>query len=101
MLYIKDNFPNERYENQFGELWMAYWRDHMDISKPELLKECLMRHCTEDEARQILDAGTSPRYKKMLTDETARLVEKGAFGAPWFFVRNKEGKEEPFFGSDR
>lgn len=29
------------------------------------------------------------------------LVEKGAFGAPWWLVTNKEGVEEPFFGSDR
>lgn len=37
----------------------------------------------------------------MLTDETAMLVEKGAFGAPWWLVTNSEGVEEPFFGSDR
>lgn len=37
----------------------------------------------------------------MLVDETAMLVEKGAYGAPWFLVKNKQGVEEPFFGSDR
>lgn len=49
----------------------------------------------------VIKAGTDPKYKKMLTDETAMLVEKGAFGAPWWLVTNKEGVEEPFFGSDR
>jgi hypothetical protein len=30
------------------------------------------------------------------------VVEKqGAFGCPWFWVTNSEGKSEPFFGSDR
>lgn len=29
------------------------------------------------------------------------MLGKGAFGSPWFWVRNGEGKEEPFFGSDR
>jgi len=30
------------------------------------------------------------------------VVEKqGAFGCPWFWVTNLEGKSEPFFGSDR
>lgn len=30
------------------------------------------------------------------------MVEKqGAFGCPWFWVTNREGKGEPFFGSDR
>ena len=101
MLYIKDNFSRDRFEDQFEELWNCYWREEMDISKPEMMGKCLARHFSENEGRAILESGTSPRYKKLLTDDTARLVEKGAFGAPWFLVHNKEGKEEPFFGSDR
>ena len=101
MLYIKDNYPQERYLAQFGELWQSYWREHQDISKPETMKQCLKRNFSDSEADDIIKGGTSPKYKKLLTDETARLVEKGAFGAPWYFVTNKEGKEEPFFGSDR
>ena len=73
----------------------------MDISNPDTMAECLSRHFNKDEVPKILEGGTSPKYKKLLTDETANLVSKGAFGAPWFLVRNKEGKEEPFFGSDR
>ena len=101
MLYIKDNYPQERYLAQFGELWQSYWREHQDISKPETMKQCLKRNFSDSEADDIIKGGTSPKYKKLLTDETARLVEKGAFGAPWYFVTDKEGKEEPFFGSDR
>jgi hypothetical protein len=65
------------------------------------MKQCLQRHFSDSEADEILKGGTSPKYKKLLTDETARLVEKGAFGAPWYLVTNKAGIEEPFFGSDR
>jgi hypothetical protein len=65
------------------------------------MKQCLQRHFSDNDVDDILKGGTSPTYKKLLTDETARLVEKGAFGAPWYLVTNKEGKEEPFFGSDR
>lgn len=101
MLYIKDNFDPSRYEDQFEELWVAYWRDHIDLSKPESMAECLGRHFNKDEVSRIMEGGTSQKYKKLLTDETAYLVSKGAFGAPWFLVRNKDGKEEPFFGSDR
>lgn len=101
MLYIKDNFENDRYEAQFEELWTAYWKDHLDLSKPEFMGQCLSRHFNEAEVQKILEGGTSPKYKRLLTDETARLVEKGAFGAPWFIVRNSSGTEEPFFGSDR
>ena len=101
MLYIKDHYPNSQYEDQFGELWVSYWNQHKDISKPEIMGECLSRHFSKDDVAKILEGGTSPKYKKMLTDETAKIVEKCAFGAPWFVVRNKEGKVEPFFGSDR
>ncbi len=73
----------------------------MDISKPAIMTECLKRHFSSEEAKMIIEGGTSPKYKKLLTDETAKLVEKGAFGAPWFVVRGREGVEEPFFGSDR
>jgi glutathione S-transferase kappa 1 len=101
MLFIKDNFDNERYELQFVELWQCYWREAMDISKPDHMKKCLGRHFNEDEIAKIMEGGTSPKYKKMLTDQTAMVVAKNAFGAPWYCVTNKQGKEEPFFGSDR
>jgi len=101
MLFIKDTFDVERYEAQFGHLWTCYWGEHMDISKPETMSQCLRRHFNEEETKQILEGGTSPKCKKMLTDETAELVKKGAFGAPWCIVTNQEGKTEPFFGSDR
>jgi glutathione S-transferase kappa 1 len=84
MLYIKDHFDNERFEQQFVDLWQSYWRDAVDISKPDLFaKHCLSRNFNEQEAKEIIEGGTSPKYKKMLTDHTAAIVEKGAFGAPW------------------
>ncbi len=101
MLYVKDHFETSRFEDQFHELWTAYWKDHMDISKPEVMGKCLSRHFSDEEVRWILEGATTAKYKKLLTDETARLVERGAFGAPWYFVRNRAGKVEPFFGSDR
>lgn len=40
--------------------------------------------------------------KGLLKTETAEVVQKkGAFGMPWLWVTNGEGKEEAFFGSDR
>ena len=40
-------------------------------------------------------------WKDMLLSNTKDALDQGAFGAPWMWVRNYEGKEEPFFGSDR
>jgi glutathione S-transferase kappa 1 len=101
MLFAKDNFPYEQYEDAFMELWVFLWQEHRDISKPEVMAECLGRHFEAADVRRIMEGGIDPVYKRMLTDETARLVGKGAFGAPWWCVTNKDGVEEPFFGSDR
>lgn len=40
-------------------------------------------------------------WKDKLLANTQKALDLGAFGAPWMWVRNGEGKEEPFFGSDR
>lgn len=37
----------------------------------------------------------------MLVAETEKVLGLGAFGSPWFWVRNAKGEQEPFFGSDR
>ena len=73
----------------------------MDISKPEIMAQCLQRNFGEEESNRILEAAATKEYKEMLTEQTARLVGKGAFGAPWFLVSDGEGREEGFFGSDR
>ena len=44
---------------------------------------------------------TTQQYKDKLTNNTKLALERGAFGAPWFWMKNAEGKEEPLFGSDR
>lgn len=103
MLYIKDKYPYEQYENIFLDLWVWLWQEHKDISKPDVLASCLFKHFSDKaEVEKIVKAGANPVYKQKLNDQTKMLVEeKGAFGAPWWWVKNKEGREEPFFGSDR
>lgn len=39
--------------------------------------------------------------KGLLTENTAKAIEMGAFGLPWFVARDGQGKEEGFFGFDR
>ena len=50
---------------------------------------------------EILKAAGEKEWKDKLLANTQKALDLGDFGAPWFWVRNGEGKEEPFFGSDR
>jgi 2-hydroxychromene-2-carboxylate isomerase len=102
MIYIKRNYPQERYETTFLSLWEWMYHKNIDISKPEKLAELLKSHDYSDqEIKDILESAKTPEYKEALTANTQKALDQGAYGAPWFWVRNKEGKEEPFFGSDR
>jgi len=101
MLYVKRQYSREQYEAAFQQLYTFLWEKHQDVSKPEVLAECLAQHFESEEVKTIISKGTDPQYKKLLQDDVAALVAKGAFGAPWMIVTNVEGKQEPFFGSDR
>lgn len=102
MIYIKQNYPRERYETTFLLLWEWMYYKNIDISKPEKLAELLKSHgYSDNEVKSILNAASTPKFKQALTANTQTALDKGAYGAPWFWVKNKEGKEEPFFGSDR
>lgn len=56
---------------------------------------------SEREVGEIASAAEEKEWKDKLLENTKKVLDQGAFGAPWFWVRNAEGKEEPFFGSDR
>lgn len=101
MLHIQSHFPTLQYEAAFRSLWTCYWGDGMDLSRPEVMVTCLERTFSGEEAKGIVAAAGTKEVKDGLTRQTGMLVEKGAFGAPWFLVRDGEGKEEGFFGSDR
>ncbi|KAF2086177.1 DSBA family oxidoreductase [Saccharata proteae CBS 121410] len=101
MTYIKANFPREQYESTFYTLWIALFEEHLDISKPTILTDVLSRELDKEEVSSIMQSANNPEWKQKLLDKTKEALEKGAFGCPWFWVRNGKGEEEPFFGSDR
>lgn len=101
MIFVKDRYPREEFEQAFLKLWVYVWIKHVDPSKPENLAKCLAEHFSEPEVREIMAAANTPKYKQALTDTTKMVVDSGAFGAPWFLVTNSKGMTEPFFGSDR
>jgi 2-hydroxychromene-2-carboxylate isomerase len=77
------------------------WEDGVDVSKPDLLSRVLSKRFPEADVKAILEKANSAPYKQRLNDNTKEALDRGAFGCPWFFVRNSKGEEEPFFGSDR
>jgi hypothetical protein len=120
-LYIKDRYPNDKFEAAFASLFLAIWTPpHSDLSKQinlrvrtvsksfsaeiidTRLQNTLLETFTPSQADEIIAAAGTPEYKQKLADITKMVVEEqGAFGCPWFWVTNKEGKGEPFIGSDR
>lgn len=76
---------------------------HHDLSKSPLLHSVLSSSnlFSPPEIEAIIAGANDKKYKDLLTAETEKVVKLGAFGAPFFWVRNGKGEEEPFFGSDR
>ncbi|KAF2142024.1 uncharacterized protein K452DRAFT_270732 [Aplosporella prunicola CBS 121167] len=103
MTYIKfsTSIPQEKYIASFRELWIALWEQQMDLSKPQCLVETLRRQFSAEEVEKIMEATKTQEIKQKLIDTTQQALDRGAFGCPWFWVRNEKNEEEPFFGSDR
>jgi glutathione S-transferase kappa 1 len=103
MIYVKDTFPREQYEVAYLTLWQYCFVKHIDISIPANMAQALSQHFTKSQVVDIITAAQTPKYKEALTATTRKLYEEyGAFGAPWFWIRNGQtGQTEPFFGSDR
>ena len=75
-------------------MFEAMWVTPKNLNDPEEINATLQKagfDC-EDFAQRT----ASPHVKKALIDNTQKAVERGAFGAPTFFV-----KDEMFFGQDR
>ncbi|KAH7328549.1 thioredoxin-like protein [Stachybotrys elegans] len=110
MLFIKKNYPEATFIAAMHFLFDKFWSPpHANLTVDEELAAVLAaatetpeggpRLFGEEDVRRIMDGRAE--MKDTLKQNTARAVELGAFGAPWFWVVNEEGKGEPFFGSDR
>lgn len=75
----------------------------MNITVPASLAETLTKtgFFSIKKVEEILGSAAEKEWKDALLANTKLVLEQGAFGAPWMWVRNGEGTEEPFFGSDR
>ena len=79
------------------------WVDHINITILDSLAAGLRDtgFFSEEEIETIVKASGEKEWKDLLVAKTKEVLDQGAFGAPWFWVKNDAGREEPFFGSDR
>ncbi|RFU26215.1 hypothetical protein B7463_g10113, partial [Scytalidium lignicola] len=104
LCYIKANFSNEIFENTLLAIFKSVWiPPHKNITIPALMIEMLKETglFSEKEVEEIMQAVQQKEWKDKLTANTQKVLDQGAFGAPWFMVTNGKGIAEPFFGSDR
>lgn len=65
-----------------------------DGTQPERIAELARQNGIDSEA--LLESIQTPEIKQRLKDETGNAIERGVFGAPFFFV-----DQQPFWGNDR
>ncbi|KAF5009093.1 hypothetical protein FDECE_4645 [Fusarium decemcellulare] len=118
LLYIKEKYPPDVYHTAILYLFNAFWtKPRRRIRDAPTLAETLAeipkgfhpsgesrstdKLFSADQVKEIMAAQQSQNLKENLKLHTTRLGDRGAFGLPWFEVRSSEGREEPFWGSDR
>lgn len=79
-------------------LFAAYWRDGLDVSREDVVRDVLAAAGLDGAA--AVTAATAEPIKRALVDNTQRAADAGAFGAPTFVV-DVDGEREIFFGQDR
>ncbi|KAI1752857.1 hypothetical protein F4782DRAFT_498825 [Xylaria castorea] len=128
LTYIKSAFPEEVYTTAFAYLFHAFWTLHKVPNSAPVLAEVLSEipegfrlSCfnssassttpnpassskklfTSEQITQILDAASMAEMKAALKARVDEALARGAFGAPWIWATDAQGRSEPFFGSDR
>lgn len=101
MLVVKSRQSREAFEQCFLDTWIYSFVKHIDISKPENLTQLLQEHFDEAEVKEVMRLMATKEFKDALTANTKKALDLGAFGAPWFWLTNANGEQEPCFGSDR
>ncbi|KAK4169350.1 thioredoxin-like protein [Cladorrhinum sp. PSN259] len=109
--FIKANYPAAVFEATILHLMKLFWSppENVNLTVVENVRSALLGvkvdggkpAFKESEVEEILKNAGEKKWKDELKNTTQKALDKGAFGAPWLWVTNKEGKGEPFFGSDR
>ena len=73
-------------------MFRAYWAEGRDVSQPAVVED-VARQAGLDGAALVAEA---PSFKEALAKQTQEAIDRGAYGAPTFFVGS-----EMFVGNDR
>lgn len=111
--YIQQTYPPAKFEAALLHLFQKFWAPpNENLTVPDTLRQALAevpdpaegkekKLFTENEVEKIMQAAQTKPVKDLLTQTTQEALDRGAFGAPWIWAVNDQGKGEPFFGSDR
>eukprot|EP01129_Flabellula_baltica_P000796 TRINITY_DN10748_c0_g1_i1.p1 TRINITY_DN10748_c0_g1~~TRINITY_DN10748_c0_g1_i1.p1 ORF type:complete len:257 (-),score=56.61 TRINITY_DN10748_c0_g1_i1:36-755(-) len=82
--------------------WHYLFVEHADMNSEETLTVCFREaDISDDIISAISEKIQEPKYKQALMTATDEAIERGAFGVPTFFVKQEDGEDEMYFGSDR
>ncbi|CAK5280816.1 unnamed protein product [Mycena citricolor] len=93
LCYVKATLPQPAFEQTLLSFFRSLWvLPHADISKPDVVRGVLDKLHLYSEAQidAILAAPAQKERKDCLTNNTRRVVELGAFGAPWISIRTEK-----------
>ncbi|CAN8096805.1 unnamed protein product [Discula destructiva] len=102
--HIKRTYPRETFHAVLEHYFRAFWTPpNLNLTQVDVLANVLGAAGTfsAGECEAILTAATTPEVKDLLTAATGEALARGAFGAPWLWATDGQGRSEPFFGSDR
>jgi glutathione S-transferase kappa 1 len=116
--YIKRNYPLETFLTTIHYLFHCFWgpgalnlTQFENVAKAISMvpagfkgaphKDAVTPLFSKDEVEAIMSGASSDEMKDLLKTTTQEALDRGAFGAPWWWVTNDSGASEPFFGSDR
>ncbi|KAK4193581.1 glutathione S-transferase kappa 1 [Podospora australis] len=109
--YVQSHHSPEVFEATLLYLFQKFWTPpNVDLTSPQNLAQALSevpgpegkgKQFAEEEVKKIMAATGTKEVKDRLTNTTQEALDRGAFGAPWLWVVDENGKGEPFFGSDR
>ena len=86
--------PGDEFDRYLDAVIAGFWERDLPMADPETLASVLTEAGLE--AERLLALAQTHAVKARLADNTAAAVERGAFGAPTFFVG-----DEMFFGKER